>query len=322
MIKKELLENITLINGDSLEELKKLPSDSVYCCVTSPPYFGLRDYGVNGQIGLEKTLDEYIDKLVNVFQEVGRVLKTDGSLWLNLGDSYCNRSDKNSSGDSQKYVYNGKSVQRRAITPAGLKRKDLIGVPWRVAFALQADGWYLRQDIIWHKPHCMPESVTDRCTKNHEYIFLLTRSPSYFFDNNAIQEKASQSSIERAKRGRSADHKMTNGAPGQNSHSFHQAQGADSTRQASEYKNKRSVWSINPKPYSGAHFAVFPPKLIEPCILAGCPEGETVLDPFSGSGTSGLVALQNRRKYIGIELNKEYVELSKKRLSDIQVKLF
>ena len=290
-----------IINGDCVSILRSIEESSVDCCVTSPPYFGLRDYGHDGQIGLEPTPEAYVSKMVEVFREVRRVLRDDGTLWLNIGDSFTSGGRTWRDAD-KKNVARGMSY--RPATPAGLKPKDLIGVPWRLAFALQADGWYLRQDIIWHKPNPMPESVRDRCTKSHEYIFLLSKSERYYFDSESIKEPAKVSSkgirFGGSKYGDSTDPKY--------------ATKSGNVSKEYEKANKRSVWSVTTKPFKGAHFATFPPDLVLPCIVAGCrPEG-IVLDPFSGAGTTGLVALQNGRRYLGIELNPEYVALSLDRL--------
>ena len=274
---------VSILVGDCVEQMKLLPDASAQTCVTSPPYFGLRDYGVDGQIGLEPTPDEFVASLVTVFREVRRVLRDDGTLWLNLGDSYAR------TGGTDRKV------------PSGLKDKDLIGVPWRVAFALQADGWYLRQDIIWHKPNPMPESVRDRCTKAHEYIFLLSKSPRYYFDSEAIKEPAS--------------------APPKKCGPKNDASRNDSGRTGivrgdGETRNRRSVWTVSTKPFGGAHFATFPPALIEPCILAGSRLGDTVLDPFGGAGTTGLVAQQHGRNAVLTEINPEYAEIARRRIGN------
>lgn len=307
-----------VIHGDCLEKLKELPDKIINCCVTSPPYYGLRDYGIDGQIGLEKTPGEYIDKLVDVFREVKRVLKDDGTLWLNIGDSYAG---------SGKGAWNNKDKQKEAYVPdpkgkqsklqktwEGIKPKDLIGIPWMLAFALRTDGWYLRQDIIWHKPNPMPESVTDRCTKSHEYIFLLSKSPHYYYDHEAIKEPTVYpvGSREDKKRG---DFKGKYHAHEEFKHI------SDSFRAIRNTRNKRDVWTVSTKPYRGAHFATFPKDLIEPCILAGCPIGGTVLDCFLGSGTVGEVAIENQRNFIGIELNKKYCDMAKRRTGTTQIKL-
>jgi DNA modification methylase len=295
--------------GDVLEKIKELPDNSVHCCVTSPPYFGLRDYGVTGQIGLEETPDEYVGKLVEVFRSVRRVLRDDGTLWLNLGDSYnAGRNGGHSGGGKQADLARHRGISRSGANVPGLKPKDLIGIPWRVAFALQSDGWYLRQDIIWNKPSPMPESVRDRCTKAHEYIFLLSKGPRYYFDKDAISEPA--------------------GTPGKFNGSLAEKSGANGDRNdggragipGDGKRNKRSVWTVTSKPFKGAHFATFPPELILPCILAGCPENGTVLDPFVGSGTTIQVALQNNRNAVGIELNPDYVKLIEKRLEKADVR--
>lgn len=362
----------TLYQGDALETLRRLPDGSVHTCVTSPPYWGLRDYGVEGQIGLEETPEEYVEKLVAIFREVRRVLRDDGTLWLNLGDSYASKPC-GGIGHNAKVGNTKKAIQKSAGVPAGLKPKDLVGIPWRVAFALQADGWYLRSDIIWNKPNAMPESVKDRPTKAHEYIFLLAKSPRYYYDADAIREP------------------MVKGDANSGAKNYGRINGAefrdDSTQSRKDNplgRNKRTVWTVSTKPFKGAHFAVFPPDLIEPCILAGSPEkacphcgapwereverepqfktridaigrrtGKAldsdyrgigcyraefkgwkptcqcngndgsghgiVLDPFFGSGTTGLVAQKHGRKWIGIELNPEYIRISRERLGNIKV---
>jgi len=290
--------------GDCRETLRTLPEQSVHTCVTSPPYFGLRDYGHGDQIGLEPTPDEFVAALVEVFREVRRVLRDDGTLWLNLGDSYVSTSTGNPTSGST--LRGGKANQiecakRPNKTGFGLDIKQLIGIPWRVAFALQADGWYLRQDIIWHKPNPMPESMTDRCTKAHEYIFLFSKSPKYYFDNEAIKENSL-----------TKDARRPYGSKGANSLDPRGRQGSGIIRENVDIgkRNRRSVWTVTTKPFKGAHFATYPPDLIEPCILAGCPEGGTVLDPFFGAGTTGLVAQRNRRHWIGCELNADYAAMA------------
>lgn len=293
-----------ILMGDAIEKLRTLPTESVNICVTSPPYFNLRDYGSAGQIGREETAQEYIEKLVQVFREVRRVLRTDGTIWVNIGDSYATRSGVKPPTNTRNK--NGHTEKKK---PDGYKYKDMIGIPWLLAFALRDDGWYLRQDIIWQKPNAMPESVKDRCTKSHEYLFLLSKSERYYFDAAAIAEPAMQPEGDpKRSSGRFRQHKQA--AIGQN-------KGKTSTLGANSGKktrNRRDVWSINTKGFHGAHFAVFPEKLVEPCILAGCPEGGTVLDPFAGSGTTGVVAKRMRRNFIGIEINREYWEIATKRI--------
>ena len=307
--------------GDALSVLKTMPDQSVHCCVTSPPYWGLRDYGVDGQLGLESTPDEYVEKMVEVFREVRRVLRDDGTLWLNLGDSYAGQAKAGDKRFGNPEFNKNRPSRERTKTPGkavppGLKPKDLVGIPWRVAFALQADGWYLRQDIIWHKPNPMPESVTDRCTKAHEYIFLLAKSAQYYYDNEAIKEDAKPESEKRYKSTFHTGKKEISGQgrPGN-------ASNTPGYKKWTGKRNKRSVWTVTTKPFKEAHFATFPPDLIKPCILAGCPVGGTVLDPFAGSGTTLLVATQHHRKSIGIELNPEYIEIAKRRLNSVQLKL-
>jgi len=376
---------IKIIKGNCLDKLKELPEQSVNTCITSPPYWGLRDYGESDQLGLEDTPEEFVENLVKVFREVKRVLRDDGTVWLNLGDSYSSGGRSTTTNQS---LRGGKDYGVTRPKPSkGIKPKDLIGIPWRVAFALQADGWYLRQDIIWHKPNPMPESVTDRCTKAHEYIFLLSKSPKYYFDNEAIKEDSKYYG------------KDSRSDKGNIRYEGKRTEGADNLAQQSfvtidKKKNKRSVWTVTTKPFKGAHFAVFPPDLIKPCVLAGCPEkvcvecdtpyeremedvdvepkknisigddrkefdssmggggtslkghsgyfksdgtpvttpkkdlgfkkqcqcetdetkSGTVLDPFGGAGTTGLVADRNGRNAILIELNDEYAEIARDRL--------
>jgi len=313
-----------VIIGDCIEGMKTLADQSVNCCVTSPPYFGLRDYGQDGQIGLEGTPEDYIGRLVQVFREVRRVLRDDGTLWLNIGDSYNNFRSQMSPGQTVhgKDKLNGKPAATSRKRGVGtLKEKDLIGIPWMLAFALRADGWYLRQDIIWHKPNPMPESVRDRCTKAHEYIFLLSKSQQYYFDSEAVKEPAADSTISRDKYPLPTYHEGNIDPKGGG---FRGVGGVDRNC-ADGKRNRRSVWTVNTRPYKGAHFAVFPPSLIEPCILAGCPKGGTVLDPFGGSGTTAGVAVKNGRKAILCELNPEYIDLVETRVNEIsgnQIDLF
>jgi len=309
--------------GDCRTLLTAIGDKSINCCVTSPPYFGLRDYGVDGQIGLEQTPDEYVAEMVAVFREVRRVLRDDGTLWLNLGDSYA-ATTKGSSGKGKNATNKGTHIADRSWQgPPGLKAKDLIGIPWRVAFALQADGWYLRQDIIWHKPNPMPESVRDRCTKAHEYIFMLSKSARYYYDIDAIKEPsvkgASGSEFHTGKTGEHqlgrSSSKPRNGLKqaghGRRHAGFNARYDFDNP---AEKRNRRSVWTVSTKPFKGAHFATFPPDLIEPCVLAGCPSGGTVLDPFGGAGTTGLVAKQHGRNAILLELNPEYAAMARERI--------
>jgi len=304
---------------DCLEGLKLLDDNSIDCCVTSPPYWGLRDYGVEGQIGLESTPEEYVTKMVEVFREVKRVLRKDGTLWLNLGDSYCGTGNKGEYKDP-KYL-DGRNGQKVALNNKikGLKAKDLVGIPWMVAFALRADGWYLRQDIIWHKPNPMPESVTDRCTKAHEYIFLLSKSERYFYDAEAIKEKGVMTNAG----GRQRDTRETHGMGGGNDgiNKAKERMKKELAENGFVTRNKRSVWTVATKPFKEAHFATFPPDLIEPCILAGCREGGIVLDPFMGSGTTGLVAKQQNKNYIGFEMNSDYCDIANKRIHDQEAQM-
>lgn len=290
-----------IIQGDCLEVLKTIPGATVDCCVTSPPYWGLRNYNNDSQLGLEKTPEEYVENMVKVFREVKRVLKAEGTLWVNLGDSYATNHKTGS--NEGKHGQISKSYQCRAGGVGnGRKPKDLVGIPWMVAFALRSDGWYLRQDIIWHKPNPMPESVKDRCTKNHEYFFMLSKSQNYYYDNEAIKTVSIDPEDDRGlrKNKKRIPTAMINGI--RNSGVYPMA-------------NKRSVWTVATKPFNEAHFATYPPELIEDCILAGCPIGGVVLDPFFGAGTTGLVAMRQKKSYIGIELNPEYIEIAKNRLN-------
>jgi site-specific DNA-methyltransferase (cytosine-N4-specific) len=281
-------DNCTIIHGDSRNELANMQEKIFQCCITSPPYWGLRDYDAENQIGAEDSLEEYIDSLVSIFREVRRVLADDGTLWLNIGDSYTsgNRTWRDS---DKKNPARGMSY--RPATPNGLKPKDLIGIPWRIAFALQADGWYLRTDIIWNKPNCQPESVKDRPTRSHEYIFLFSKSERYYYDHESIKEP---------------------------------------TQMNGQTKNKRTVWSVDPKetvwnintePSKDAHFAVFPSALVRPCVLASSKENSLVLDPFFGSGTTGVVSLETGRRCVGIELKSDYINIARQRLENLQLQL-
>ena len=307
-----------ILVGDVRSRLAEIPDKSVQCVVTSPPYWGLRDYGNDGQIGLEQTPQEYVAEMVSVFREVWRVLSDDGVLWLNLGDSY-KPSGNGSTKAGLNERYFGKTfesnkqsateghVDRSHLRADGIKTKDLVGIPWRVAFALQDDGWYLRQDIIWAKPNPMPESVRDRCTKSHEYIFMLTKQPRYYFDNEAIKEEAKTPPTVRNKNAEGYQADYPNGdrfSPGE------RVFGADGKR------NKRDVWTIPTKPFKGAHFAVMPEAIVEPCVLASSRPGDTVLDPFTGSGTVAVVALRHGRNYVGTELNPEYADIAINRITE------
>lgn len=358
-----------VLNGDALEMLKTLPSNSIDCCVTSPPYYGLRDYGtgkwVGGdpncphrrlskwsehtitghaqaelagnvgdaiyktvcplcgavredrQIGLEESPELYVKKLTEVFHEVSRVLKDDGTLWLNIGDTYNTstyRKDEKSSGHGKQGTNRGvyENVVERPHA-MNCKTKDMIGIPWMLAFALRDDGWYLRQDIIWHKPNPMPEPIKDRCTKSHEYIFLMSKNPRYYFDYEAIQEDSIWKDDKRKGQGRIAyEGKRLNG-------NVDETKAQQSFVTITEKRNKRDVWSVNTQAVKEAHFATFPEKLIEPCILAGCPQGGVILDPFFGSGTTGRVATRLNRHFVGIELNPEYLDIINRRTNNIQM---
>jgi DNA modification methylase len=308
-VKRRRKEMIKILQGNCLDKLKELPDQSVNTCITSPPYWGLRDYGEDKQLGMEDTPEEFVNNLVEVFREVKRVLRDDGTVWLNLGDSYCGTGNKGNHTDPKHKE--GRNGQKIALNNKieGLKSKDLVGIPWRVAFALQQDGWYLRQDIIWHKPNPMPESVRDRCTKSHEYIFLLSKSPKYYFDNEAIKEDSKYyGKDKRSDKGNIRyEGKRTSDKDSKAQQSF---------ITINPKRNKRSVWTVTTKPFKGAHFATFPMDLIEPCVLAGCPENGTVLDPFGGSGTTGIVASNHNRKAVLIELNAEYIEIARQRIQD------
>jgi len=342
-----------LINSNA----KQIPlaDGSVNCVITSPPYYGLRDYGVDGQIGLEQTPAEYVTNLVQVFREVWRVLRDDGNVWLNLGDSYSSYKDCKSVPDSLRVggksesaniIEKGRSVTRntRVMRSVGLKDKDLIGIPWSVAFALRDDGWYLRQDIIWAKPNPMPESVKDRCTKAHEYVFLLSKSPRYYYDYEAVLEPATGYDGRKDTKMKGSDkyangfvpnrqpqtvavkgherwpHTLTTGSTGEPHSGYLNPDGSlrVQSKDGVPARNKRSVWTVSTKPYKGAHFATFPPDLIEPMILAGCPKGGVVLDPFVGSGTTVMAANQLGRQGIGLDLNLKYLKLAQERVKEVQ----
>lgn len=321
---------LTLLQGDALEMLRTIEAETVQTCVTSPPYWGLRDYGAEGQLGLEKTPEEYVEKLVGVFREVRRVLRKDGTLWLNLGDCFSSgnsgmqrRDNKGGVWTSKKGEYNQPSAKanpgRKPI--AGMKTKDLVGIPWMVAFALRADGWYLRSDIIWSKPNPMPESVRDRPTRAHEFIFLMAKSDRYFYDPDAIREPHAAKSLTHRGGGRAAGKAGVQDATGKIA-SGNFAEWKKPRVVDPRGRNSRSVWTVASHSYKDAHFATYPPKLIRPCILAGSRPGDIVLDPFNGAGTTGLVAQQLRRSYIGIDINPEYLALTRKRLAEVQVELF
>lgn len=278
-----------ILCGDARTLLHTLPARSVQCCVTSPPYWGLRDYGVAGQIGLETSPSAYVAALMRVFEEVRRILRDDGTLWLNLGDSYIGyHGNKNTSGPapSDKPGYR-ENMRETTVGADGLKNKDLVGIPWRVALALQASGWILRSDIIWHKPNPMPEKVKDRPTRAHEYLFLLSKSPRYYYDTAAVREPVAAC-----------------------------IKDSDTACLPLAFRNRRSVWMIPTRPFKSSHFATFPPDLVRPCILAGCPFGGTVLDPFCGSGTVGQVCVEEGRKFLGVEINQEYVDMAGRRIAE------
>ncbi|HIE5094757.1 site-specific DNA-methyltransferase [Stenotrophomonas maltophilia] len=314
--------------GDCLEGMRGMAAGAVQTCVTSPPYFGLRDYGHDGQIGLEQTPGEFVAKLVEVFREVRRVLRNDGTLWLNLGDSYANDGKwGGSSGGKHASGLHGATGIGRGKVSTGLKPKDLVGIPWRVAFALQEDGWFLRQDIIWAKPNPMPESVTDRCTKAHEYLFLLSKSQRYYFDAGAIREQAAHDPAAGRNRWDRTDYDVPGQTPQKrrsraavpprhaacgSTQDGLDAAGRDGAR------NKRSVWTVATRPFRDAHFATFPEQLIEPCILAGAPAGGVVLDPFMGAGTTAVVAERLGRQWLGCELNPEYAAIAQTRIQQQQ----
>lgn len=307
-----------IITGEALKKLRQLPDCCCSTCVTSPPYYGLRDYGTDGQIGLEETPEQYIERLVAIFREVRRVLKDDGTLWVNIGDSY---------------AASGKGRIRRTCEGNGLKRKDLIGIPWLLAFALRADGWHLRADIIWQKPNAMPESVKDRPTRAHEYIFLLSKSARYYYNAEAVKEPAvgfynaapagskGTGKPNARRRGNSRTFRgggaYTHDRAAENSATVERESHGLAPNESGK-RNRRSVWTIATRPYKGAHFATFPEELVRPCILAGSRRGDIVLDPFCGSGTTGAVATQEGRDFIGIEINPDYCEMSRQRIRESQ----
>ena len=310
-----------IYQGDAKEKMKEIESQTVQCVVTSPPYWGLRDYGEKDQLGLEKTPEEYVGKMVEIFREVRRVLRDDGTVWLNLGDSYAQSGGSGSEEYQKRHKQFGKIIdsgtkQNSRNAPKGYKPKDLIGIPWLVAFALRADGWYLRQDIIWAKPNPMPESVTDRCTKAHEYIFLLTKSAKYYYDAEAVKEPTSINSHKKRKDGGLSPYEL-------NAYSKENLPGGIGKYNPTQNtkRNKHSVWTVSTQPYPGAHFATFPPKLIEPCILAGSKPGDVILDPFAGSGTTSYVAEDNGRDSIAIDLSKKYCKQIEARMKRIYPRL-
>lgn len=336
-----------ILIGDCIESMRTLPDKSVQMCVTSPPYYGLRDYGMAGQIGLEETPAEFIERLVKVFREVRRVLSNDGTVWVNMGDTYASIAGGYALGGSAgKYDMVSQATRgavlrcKRRTPPIGLKQKDLMGIPWRLAFALQDDGWYLRQDIIWHKPNPMPESTRDRCTKSHEYLFLLSKSPRYYYDQSAIKEPVALSSLTRMAQDLEQQH-GSDRVPGKSNGPMKAVRSKRDSfkrddskreqpiprqtlgthrpdREESGYpldtRNKRSVWTVPTQGFKGAHFATFPPDLIRPCILAGAPRGGVVLDPFGGAGTTSLVSMQEGRRSIICELNPEYAKMARRRI--------
>ena len=305
--------NWKLLIGDCRDRLADLPEGSVQTCITSPPYWGLRDYGVDGQMGLEETPDDFLSAMVEVFRSVWRVLRDDGTLWVNMGDSYANTNGLSGTPadiDHGGTSFRGGRYEKQPCVgiPLGLKQKDLCGMPWRLAFALQSDGWYLRSDIIWSKPNPMPESVTDRPAKAHEYIFLLTKRPRYFYDADAIREPVKHPNVL---------HKSTHTTPAQvAAHFGNPPTNLERCGTDANGRNKRTVWEIPTQPYSEAHFATFPEALVVPCVLAGSREGDTVLDPFAGSGTTGKVSVELGREFIGVELNPEYADLAAKRITN------
>lgn len=317
-------EKDRIICEDALAVLRELPSASVNMCVTSPPYYGLRDYGVDGQIGVEDTPFEYVRRLTEIFREVKRVLRDDGTLWLNIADSYAgsgkgiwNKSEAEKTDCKNNYLPDDNTAIKPMPTVwDGIKAKDMIGIPWMLAFALRADGWYLRSDIIWSKPNCLPENVKDRPTKSYEHIFLLSKSSRYYYDREAIMEPLAQTTVERYKSGVSETTKYAEDADRQ---ALFRPR-TDSSGMNNEYRNKRDVWAVATNTYRmEKHFAMFPERLIEPCILAGCPAGGIVLDPFFGSGTTGAASKRLGRHFIGIDLNPEYCASAQHRIGEVEV---
>jgi DNA modification methylase len=304
------METSKIICGDALETLRTLPPESANCCITSPPYYGLRDYDASGQIGLEQTPQEYIARLIGVFGEVWRVLRNDGTLWVVIADSYAG---------SGKAVTKEKHLAHTRTGRSGIKPKDMIGVPWLLAFALRDDGWYLRSCIIWYKPNPLPESCRDRPTRAYEHVFLLSKSPQYYYDQKAVAEPVAAGTHARMKRAVSDNHKYARAAPGQTAQTFNKPRPNRSGVEVklADTRNLRDVWSVGAKSYRGAHFATYPVELITPCVLAGCPPGGIVLDPFFGSGTTGEAALRLGRQYIGIDLNPDYRKLAEERLKGV-----
>lgn len=329
----------TILTGDALAMLRTLPDQSVHCCVTSPPYWGLRDYGVLGQIGLESSPQEYVAALMPIFHEVHRVLRADGTLWLNLGDSYIGyHGNKNAHGSAAPSDKNGyrENMRPTSVGADGLKNKDMAGIPWRVAFALQDAGWYLRCDVIWAKPNPMPESVQDRPTRAHEYLFLFSKSERYYYDHEAVKEPAVHAADAPRNRWDTKDYtipgqkpqKRTTRGPGNwgvvpcgfPRENPGRGRTSGPVRDGNASRNRRSVWTIATHPFPDAHFATFPPDLIRPCVLAGCPAGGVVLDPFFGAGTTGVVCVEEGRRYLGIELNPDYVAMAERRIGQARPK--
>lgn len=306
--------------GNAIDVLKSFPAESVNCVVTSPPYYGLRNYGVDGQIGLEDSPEAFIERLVDVFMECHRVLKRDGTMWIVIGDSYAG-SGRGVGNVNIKGIQSSVSFMCDILKPYrinGYKNKDLMGIPWALAFALRSRGWYLRQDIIWHKPNPMPESVKDRCTRAHEYIFLLSKSPRYFFNHAAMLEPANYDGRKKGIREASKKYVLPNtGAPIQTI-----SKGGErwTIVDGVHVRNRRDVWRVNTRPFKSAHFATFPPELITACVTAGCPVGGVVLDPFIGAGTAAVVARRHGRQFVGVELNPEYIKIAEKRLAESDFK--